>query len=256
MNDAKRGPDAHTWIKAPFLGLCLLTLAACGGGGGGGGGGAASAVTGSWFGTEELTDGSLHPVRITVDADQTITEVLLDGAPTGLTGSITHSQDRIYDYTLSDGTEGGFWLSETGTHVVFCDDEWNFGVIQKGGSSAGNYSLGDITGSSFAGYTVVTDAAFEIAATGTSTCTVHVDGSFEGAFDGGAAGASTFENLPGGELQLDDSNYGRFLGSYSDSTGDIGTISAIMSPDKKLIGTWASPGFFPEDCSFSVWTAD
>ena len=254
MNIICRTKPAPPANGRALWGVLLLSLAACGGEGSGPP--AASRVTGTWFGTEELTDGSLHTVRIVVDGDQQITSVDLDGAATGLVGSVTHSQDDLYEYTLDDGTEGGFWIDAAGRHVVFCDDEWNFGVVQKGGSSAGSFSQGDLAGRSYQGYTVVTDAAFEIAATGTSSATVGLDGSFQGSFDGGAAGASTFENLPGGELALEDATFGRFRGSYSDSTGDMGSISAIMSPDKQLIGTWASPGQFPEDCSFSVWTAD
>lgn len=265
-----KSPSFRSWTFTSLLGVLLITATACssggsGGGaggaagGGGGGGGtppSASPLTGNWFGTEELTDGSLHPVQLTVDADLKMTELILDGNPSGLTGSITRNQAQIYDFTLSDGSEGGFWIDEAGEHVVFCDSEWNFGVLQKGGSSASSYTLGDLVGRSYSGYTVVTDSSFEIAATGNSSAQVGLDGSFEGNFDGGSAGSSTFENSDGGELGLDSSTYGRFIGHYTESTGEAGTICAIMSPDKELIGTWACPGTFPEDCSFSVWVAD
>jgi hypothetical protein len=241
--------------------LFLSLFSACSGGGGGGGGGVvapASKVSGSWYGTEEQSNGNLASLSVAVDANNNITSVEIDGVPQGLTGAVTlvPGQTQIYSFTLSDGSEGGFFMDSTSTYIVFLDEDFNFGVLQKGAVSLPNAGPADIFGKNFTGITVTLDANFDLSAVVASQAQVFANGAFQGSEGNG----TVFANSGGGELAQFSSLYGAWVGQFSSngpSGNSNGQVRAFVSPDKQFIGTWAcdSGGAFPEDCSFAVWRA-
>ncbi|MEM9383311.1 MAG: hypothetical protein AAGB93_25440 [Planctomycetota bacterium] len=230
----------------------LLGATACSSGGGDAQP-ASLGLDGTWFGTEETDVGDLVALRATVSGSR-VTQIVVDGADTGLTGSITPIPGRpnFYDLALSDGTEGGFLIDSTQTYAVFLDEDFNFGVLQRGASTLPNAGATDIYGRTYEGRTVFIDASFSITDVLDSTVTVAVDGTFQGSY----AGGTTFTSAAA--LTLLDATFGAWGGAY-DATGpmgpDSGPLRVFASPDKQFIGAWAcsSGGSFPVDCSFSVW---
>lgn len=236
----------------------LLGATACGGSGGGGDALPAatqSRLTGTWYGTEEQTNGTLVALRVTIDGTR-LTQIVVDGTGTGLTGSISANSNgpNFFDFVLSDGTEGGFFLESQGDHVVFLDEEFNFGVLQKNATNLPNVGQTDIFGSTYDGVTVILDGSMTITDVLTSNVQIFPDGSFQGSNSSGTQFTSATS------LSLTNGTFGAWAGAY-ESTGpqgpDTGPVRVFASPDKQFIGSWAcsAGGTFPEDCSFSVWRA-
>lgn len=235
--------------------VALLGATACSSGGGGDAQSPSLGLDGTWFGTEETDVGNLVALRATVSGNR-VTQLVVDGADTGLTGSITPISGRpnFYDLVLSDGTEGGFLIDSSRNYAVFLDEEFNFGVLQRGATALPNAAAADIFGRSFAGVTVLVDGSFTITDVLDSSVAVAADGTFQGSY----AGGTNFSSATA--LTLLDSTFGAWGGEY-DANGpsgpDSGPLRVFVSPDKQFIGVWAcsAGGSFPVDCTFSVWRA-
>jgi len=172
---------------------------------------------------------------------------------TGLTGTLTLARrlgaGEIFEFTLSDATEGGFFVDVQIQHVAFVDDAFDFGVLQKGATAFPNVVAGDLFNRTYSGVTVVTDSQFEISTVVTSSAAVDGVGNFTGSDSAG----TTFNGF------LDfDSARGRWIGSYQSNPPESGEVRAFISTDELFVGTWAcSPDFraFPA-CSYAAWRAN
>jgi hypothetical protein len=252
-------------------------LLGCGGGGGGddggssggsgGGGGpgpvadvAVEQLTGTWFGTFDDKN-TVQSMSMTVDAGN-ITGVSLEGTATNLRGTITKATEapRTFRFTLRDQagatvSQGALLADPSAAYLVFVDQFFDFGVIQKDATSLPTYAKADIE-RSWSGDTVTTSSGFttfgqrssSAACTASSATTSQCDVTLSG---GTARAASA--------LTPDDPR-GRWIGSYTDTpaTGapQNGTVRAYLSPDKAFAGVWACTDFttgFPGTCDFSAW---
>lgn len=231
--------------------LSLWLLSACGGGGGGG----SPALAGNWFGTYEDETGSLTTIAVTVNNSLQITSIVIGGTSANVTGTIqpVSGQSRIFFVPLSNGVEAGFFLDDASRHVVFVDDEFNFGVMQKDAGSLPTFGNADLFGRSYSGTGVSLDAPFELAEVFSASVTVNSGGGFSGSTSQGV----TFENQVGEELGLNSAQFGRWVGEFqATGTGGAsqGPVSVIMTADKSFIGCWTQSGpSFPEDVVFYVW---
>ncbi len=213
-----------------------------------------SAFAGTWLGSVEDDSAVMHEVSITVDGSGNITEIVSDGVPQGVTGTIQKSTTGsgafmagVFGIVFSDGSEGGFIVDTNGTHLGFLDDAFNFGVFQKGAAALPAYASADIAGS-WSGYGVTLNSNFDVSQSFASSAVVNSDANrtFSGSDIGGAFNGSFPIHT----------SLGRWQGSFNyPATGENGDASAFLSADKTFAATWGCSGFsFPEDCSFSVWT--
>ena len=240
-------------LRGLFGAALLALVTSCSGGGGEGG----DPLDGTWYGTEEQADGTLVELQVRVK-DRRIERVRIDGADVGLTGAIepVQGRERIYGTSLSDGTEGGFFLAKGGKYLAYLDEEFAFAVLQKGAEGMPSFSQSDIVGRRYAGITVLVDDSFEVTDVFDSEVRIAQDGSFEGSDSSG----SDFENEVGGELTIFNVDHGAWAGRYESDTVQgsfTGQVRVFASPDKKFLGSWACDdgGSFPEDCSFTAWRA-
>lgn len=271
--------------------LFSAALVGCGGSGGGGnvsdsggddGGGGTSnpppevpdveiaGLAGDWFGTFDRSGGvAVSTLQLTV-ADSAISNVILDGTNTNLTGSVTKDSenDRLFRFTLQNGngqtiSRGAWFVDPSGTYMLYLNDGFQTGVLQKGATTLPAYAKADVE-QSWSGDTASTESTDPTAGFGAFTqsrasgaCTAATATTSECNV---TIGAGTTRAIS--QLTLDDPR-GRWLGSYTDTTeggGANGTTRVYLSPDKLFAGSWAcvnftrGPGGFPETCDFSSWT--
>lgn len=216
--------------------------------------GSNSVLQGTWFGTQEQSDGTLVALSVDVSGSNNINGIVADGVNSGLTGSISPIQGRpgFYQINLSDGTEGGFFADPTSQYVVFLDEDLSVGVLQKGANSLPNAQADDLNGRSYEGLTVELTGSLDIESVVQSQVSVAGDSNFAGDDVGGGTFTST------SPLTLTSAMFGVWDATF-DSTGPSGpasgSVRVFASPDKSFIGTWACAGSIPGDCSISVWRA-
>jgi len=237
-----------------FLGFLLAVLAACGGGSGGGsGGGAPAGLSGAWFGAAEDETGQLHAVRMTV-AGSKVTSFAVDGDELGGSGPISQDDAQVFSAVLSfpqGQLQMILFADPAGAHVVYLDNFFRFGVLQKNATTLPGYSSIDINGkwrgiSTFTDFNEFqSDPSSAICIVGTCSVT-EVDDRMTEAFTHGF-----------------DSVFGRWLGTTTINlnTGpQVSKISrAFVSPDKTFAGVWRclvgvdGTVLFPGKCTYSAW---
>jgi len=237
-------------IKFSVIALlyAVLLLGACGGGGGGGGV-TPESLAGTWYGTAEDPNGIMWTVQVTVDNTGTLTSIIRDGVlQEGVrsTGPVVREDGRnVFSFTFTDGTAAGFIVDGSGQHLGFVDEDFWFGVLQKGASSLPSYNGPDIAGS-WNGYTAELSSTFDLVKTYDSQATVETTANFSGSDSEGGAFNGSIPNYS--------SFYGRWTGTWTASDGsESGGVRAFMSVDKTFVATYACSGAFPAGCSYSVW---
>jgi len=237
------------------FGLLLAVLAACGGGGGGGGGGGAQGGTldGAWLGAAEDETGQLHEVRMTV-AGSKVTSFSVDGGDLGGSGTISQDDPQVFSSLLTfpqGQLQVVLFADSAGAHIVYLDNFFRFGVMQKNATTLPAYSSIDINGkwrgiSAFTDFhEYQSDPSSAICIVGTCSVT-EVDDRMTEAFTQGF-----------------DSVFGRWLGNSTikpNNGPDVNKISrAFVSPDKTFAGVWRclvganGDVLFPGKCTYSAW---
>src|SRR5262245_6712823 len=123
------------------IGVMLAAVAGCGGGGGGGGGGAQGGLSGTWFGAAEDETGQLHAVRMTV-ASAKITSFAVDGGELGGSGPVSQDDAQVFSAVLTfpQGQLQVILFSDpAATHLVYLDNFFRFGVLQKNATTLPAY---------------------------------------------------------------------------------------------------------------------
>lgn len=247
--------DRLFWVSYWLcLGLLFAVLAACGGGGGGGsGGGAPGGLSGAWFGAAEDETGQLHAVRMTI-AGSKVTSFAVDGGELGGSGPLSQDDAQVFSAVLT--FPGGqlqviLFADPAGTHFVYLDNFFRFGVLQKNATTLPTYSSVDTNGK-WRGISTFTDfhefqwdPSSAICIVGTCSVT-EVDDRMTEAFTQGF-----------------DSVFGRWLGTTRinlNNGPEVSKISrAFVSPDKTFAGVWRclvgvdGTVLFPGKCTYSAW---
>ena len=140
---------SQSLVKVLIL-VFAFFLSSCGGGGGDGSSTPAglplSALAGTWSGTLEDPSEVMHALSVTVGGSGNITQILVDGTDGGTTGTITKVGASVFGIVFSDSSEGGFIADASGTHAGILDDQFSFGVLQKGAGALPAYMAADIAG--------------------------------------------------------------------------------------------------------------
>ena len=237
--------------------VVLLWIGALAGCGGGGGSGAAAApggpLAGAWLGAAEDETGQLHSVRLTI-ADSRVTSFAVDGADIGGSGPLSQDDAHVFSAALTFPTgqlQVILLADPAGTHFVYLDNFFRFGVLQKNATALPAYAAIDINGT-WRGISAFTDfaqyqwdASSAICIVGTCSVT-EVDDRLTEAFTGGF-----------------DSVFGRWLGTTVvklPAGPDVNKISrAFVTPDKAFAGVWRclvgvdGTVLFPGKCTYSAW---
>lgn len=237
-----------------FVGIIsfgLITfMVACGGGGGGGGGvdPAIANLQGTWLGTLEDPSGAFFKLKVTIDGAGKMTQVQINDVDQNDTATITKDADKIFSLVFDDGTEAGFMVDASSSHAGFVDEDFNFGVLQKGATGLPVYDMEAESIGSFSGYTALLNATGDLVQSFNSQATVSNTHIITGSDDRGVTFSGSFV---GG-----DDDYGVVYGSMTDSNGFSATVEAFLSVDKNFAAVWACDlsGGFPEDCAFNIWT--
>jgi hypothetical protein len=240
----------------------ILLLAACGGGGGGGDSAPpAPPPSGVWFGALEDPDSVMKTFEVTTSG-LAITQIRINGTPTGQTGTLTPRSGNIFSFLLNDGTDGGFFLDAARTHAAFVDELFSFGVLQLNAASLPTFVHTDLNGSwsgqaitmaaNFATFTAVASSA----TCSVPTCTVT---------DPGGTTTATFSsdnftsNLVNefGQPTGTGTQWGRWPGTHVSNSAPIapsGSMRAFLSADKTFAATWAcNPSSALPNCKFNSW---
>jgi hypothetical protein len=245
----------------------MLLVAACGGGGGGGSGDSAPPApvappSGTWFGALEDPDSVMKTFEVTTSGFA-ITQVRINGTPTGQTGTLTQQSGNIFRFLLNDGTDGGFFLDAARTHAAFVDESFSFGVLQLNATSLPTFVHADLNGS-WSGQAITVTANFATssavassASCGVPTCTVTDSG---GTTTGTFSSDNFTSNLvnESGQLTGSGMQWGRWPGAHVSNSAPIspnGSMRAFLSADKAFAATWAcGPTItFPTNCKFNAW---
>lgn len=226
------------WLAA--LLAALAVGAGCSSDDGGAAFGLAS-LEGAWFGPGDDVLGIPGTVSAAFDdAGGFMGSTTFGGAFAGTAG---YEGNQVFSFLLSDGTDGGFLADGIPDHAGFVDEDFTFGVVQRGAIFLPFYYAIDLVGN-WSGITVETD--FIDFTTAASSVTVAADLTFSGSTDG-AAFAGTYVAYSAG--------FGIYAflgtGSFGQEVGQT-----YLTPDKRVLAGWAcmSGGSFPGDCRFTVWT--
>jgi len=248
------------WKLGTAAGLLAAVLVGCGGGGGGdaaggvtGAQGQGGPLAGAWFGSAEDDTGQLHAVRMTI-ADSRVTSFEVDGADIGGSGPLTQDDAQVYSASLTfpqGQLQVILFADPAGTHFVYLDNFFRFGVLQKNATTLPAYASIDINGT-WRGISVFTDFAQYQWDSSSAICIVGVCSVTE-------VDDRMTESFTGGF----DSVFGRWLGTsvIKLPTGpDVNKTSrAFVSPDKKFAGVWRclvgvdGTVLFPGKCTYSAW---
>lgn len=247
--DSLSGSASWTWSDGTDSCSGTTQISGTHTGGDAGGGVSLADLAGTWYGVLEDPSGVLHTISVTLDGSGNLTQHVVDGSSTGLTSTITKESDQIFSFLDSDGTEGGFFVDGGAKHAGFVDEDFYFGVLEKGASSLPTYANTDIIGS-WSGYGIALDSYFDIVETWTSSGTVANDFSFSGSDSDGGTFSGSFSTYF--------SSYGAYYGDFSNSEGASGSMRVFLSPDKSFVASWAADrsggsATFPEDYAFECW---
>lgn len=225
--------------------LCL-PLAGCGGDSGGDDPPALTPASfaGSWFGERNDDYGTPFTFQIDVDSAGNITNIYINGSAQNVTGTITADPgySNLFDFQLSDTTVGYLMPDGTAGHLVYVDQWWYFGVLQKNATSLPSYADTDVIGA-WSGYTLQTNSDFSPVDAAASNVTVASDWTFSGTgLGGGFTG-----NIPSSWAP----DFGAFKGTLN-----ADEIMIHLSPDKMFAGGFTCGSMlyqtFPA-CAFYVW---
>jgi len=237
--------------------FALLALFACGGGSGGGG---SASLEGTWLGPAIdgtwWMDAPAVVVSVVIDGSNQITGLEIDGTPQNLTGTTAKvsGQSRIFEFALSDGTEGGLILDPAVEHAVMLDQFARFAILEKGAAGLPAYQQSDVFDKDYAGLIVFLDGSMELDEVHDAQVQVFADGAFSGSDSAGY----TFSNTAQGKLVLVDALYGVWQGQY-DANGpggaSTGWVVMLLSPDKAFVGAIVcdSTASSPLECGFGAW---
>ena len=249
------------WVFKLAAALLAAALAGCGGGGGGGdtagtvtgARGPAGPLAGAWFGAAEDETGQLHSVRLTI-ADARVTSFEVDGADTGGSGPLGQDDAQVFSASLTF-PQGQLQLilfaDPAGTHFVYLDNFFRFGVLQKNATALPAYASIDINGT-WSGISVFTDFAQYQWDPSSAICIV-----------GTCSVTEVDDRMTESFTQGFDSVFGRWLGTSViklPAGPDVNKISrAFVSPDKTFAGVWRclvganGDVLFPSKCTYSAW---
>lgn len=240
----------------------MVLVAACGGGGGGGDSAPPAPVTppsGTWFGTLEDPVSVMKTFEVTTSGSA-ITQIRLNGTPTGQTGTITHQSGNVFSFRLNDGTDGGFFLDAARSHAAFVDELFSFGVLQLNATSLPTFVHTDLNGSwSGQAITITANFATFAAVASSASCSVPTCN----VTDSGGTTTGTF--LLANFTSTSDgtgtgTQWGRWPGTHVSNSAPIspsGSTRAFLSADKGFAATWACgppPISFPAACKFNAWS--
>ncbi len=238
--------------------VLFLALGGCGGGGGGdgssGGGVTATALSGTWVGSyHSAVYSSNAKLTVSVDGSNHITSIYHDNLNLNYTGTITHKQNLLYEFTLSDGySEGGFLVDASTSHAGFLNSyNGDFGVLQRNATGlASGYALADLQGN-WSGYSVQVDSSGNVISYGTSSATVDSTGNVTHGTGPFGAFTANFDTITGSSV------YGVFAGTYNNTTNStIGNMRLYLSPDKTFAASWSCDGAYnppSTSCSYNSW---
>jgi hypothetical protein len=240
-------------------GFLTAVLVGCGGGGGGsaegvtGVRGQADPLAGAWFGAAEDETGQLHTVRLTI-AGSRVTSFEVDGADAGGSGPLGQESAQVYSAALTfpgGQLQVALFADAAGTHFVYLDNFFRFGVLQKNATTLPAYASIDIN-NTWRGISAFTDFAQYKSDPSSAICIVGVCSVTE-------VDDRMTESFTGGF----DSVFGRWLGTSViklPNGPDVDKLSRMfVSPDKKFAGVWrclaGADGnlLFPGKCTYSAW---
>jgi hypothetical protein len=229
-----------------LLGLALV-LSNCSGGGGGSTSNSSNSLTGTWYGYLLDNTANLHTLQVTVNANNTITNELIDNSASIVTHTITavSGQPQIFGLKASDSTEGGFYVDSSFIHAVSVDSAMNIVVLQKGAVSLPTFTTSDTVGT-WSGFEVVVDVNGNLVDTYTSSATVLPNLTF------------TVNNKYGttsGTIARWVSGYGAFGVDVTMPGNIAGEGAIILSADKSFAGgcVCSNNATTLTDCSCSAW---
>lgn len=229
----------------------LFILAGCGGGNED----SISALQGDWKGVFRDSGGTFRSLKTTIDSSGTITKLQVFNQA-ALTGSISKTGDKTYSFSLSDGTEGGFLADDSGNHMGFLTDSYEYGVLEKGAtmkySNSNNFGRGHYVGN-WSGYSVEINSNLDVVDQYTSSATVP-DQSLDLS---GNDSSGSFS----GNITYQDNSKGYAYGTYINSLGSSGNLMVLLSPDKTFAASWACDYSGSSTlvinnvnyCSFAMW---
>ena len=203
-----------------------------------------SVLNGTWYGFEEnFSSGDVSKVSYVI-SNGTISEVQRENQGTnlledqGLVGSIVVTTNNVFSYELNNRSLGDFFSDDGHDFITYVDDQFNFGVLQKGAAEDLNllFDANDIA-RNWTGYGVnVRNGTMTVAIKYDSDLNVEIDTqNFVGTEDADSVSEGQYT----GSFNLSDN----IRGVYKDSnwTNPInvdvfGDITVILSPDKTYAG--------------------
>lgn len=218
-----------------------------------------SQLSGSWFGTLEAVPvggGTRQMQRLNVTiSGNTIVIDDLEGVPSDLTGTITKQGPQLFQFSVNNqqGTRpsrGILFVDSSANYLLFLNQFSDIGIVRKGAPVLPPFANDALNGS-WSGVTLTMDAS------GADFTNFAADDS-NTTCSGLTCTGRRSSNINRTATYSADSvtpSRGRWIGTYTDTSGARGETRALLSPDQVFAVTWAceTGGSFPSDCDFSAW---
>lgn len=211
-------------------------------------------LDGTWGGIAEDIDYDMGTISATVEG-RSITRFLIDGIDQRQTSSIAAVQSDVFEYLTSDGIRGGILADPSKSYGIIVNEQWDFGVVQKGASAPyGSATVVDLNGS-WSGFFVslFNDEYFRYSVTAecnSGTCVTTATGpavNRQGVIVEDITGVQSTSSFGHRETLA-------FDGTFTNTRGGSGVAAGFLSKDKEFLGVYACQDSMElEECEFGAF---
>lgn len=218
-------------------------------------------LSGSWFGTLDASPPGggtrqMQRLNVRIDGSSIIVDDL-EGVPSDLSGTITKQGPQIFQFSVNNqqGTrpsKGILFVDSSANYLLFVNQFFDVGVVRKGAPVLPPFANDALNGA-WTGVTLTmnldagTQAFTNIAIDDSNTTCTSLTCTGKRNSSVNRTATYTADSVT--------TSHGRWIGSYTDTTGTRGETRALLSPDQVFAVAWAcaTGGAFPDGCDFSAW---
>jgi len=214
-------------------------------------------LDGTWGGIAEDINYDMGTISATVEG-RSITRFSIDGVDQNQTSLITPIASDVFSYRTSDEINGGMIVDPSKSYGVIVNEQWEFGVVQKGASAPyGSATVVDLDGSWSGFFVSLFDSEYfrypASAECSSGICVTTATGpavNLQGAIIDDVTGVqSTATFVHRSTLAFD--------GEFSNTRGGSGVSTGFLSKDKRFLGAYAcQETMFLQECEFGAFVKD
>ena len=210
-------------------------------------------LDGTWGGIAEDIDYDMGTISATVE-ERSITRFSIDGVDQNQTSLIAPIESDVFSYRTSDGINGGMIVDPSKLYGVIVNEQWEFGVVQKGATAPyGSATIVDLNGS-WSGFFVglFDDEYYRFPVTSECNSNICVTTATGPAVNGQGV---VVEEITGVQSTANFMHRASlaFDFTFANTLGGSGVGAGFLSKDKRFLGVYACPeSMILGECEFGA----